>query len=113
MSEGLLMEKDFMTVPLLDTYAGLLTEKQRRLCDMYYNQDYSLAEIAEIERITRQAARDGIEKARARLMTLESCLGFSGKRQRTLDVLEKARCGQSQTETLSELSEIWEQQNGI
>lgn len=108
------MEKDFDTVLLLDTYAGLLTEKQRQLCDMYYNQDYSLAEIAEVERITRQAARDGISKARARLRSLEDCLGLSGKRQRTLEALKQARSGQRNTdEVLSELSDIWEQQNGI
>jgi predicted DNA-binding protein YlxM (UPF0122 family) len=108
------MEKDFETVLLLDTYAGLLTEKQRRLCDMYYNQDFSLAEIAEIENTTRQAARDGIAKARARLVSLEECLGLSDRRQRTLEALDKARSGQTRMEeTISELSDIWEQQNGI
>ena len=108
------MEKDFDTVLLLDTYAGLLTEKQRQLCDMYYNQDYSLAEIAEVEHITRQAARDGIGKARARLQSLEEALRLSSKRQRTLELLEQARSGQRETdEVLSELSDIWEQQNGI
>lgn len=108
------MEKDFDTVLLLDTYAGLLTEKQRQLCDMYYNQDYSLAEIAEVEHITRQAARDGIGKARVRLQSLEEALGLSRKRQRTLEALEMARSGQRQTdEVLSELSDIWEQQDGI
>ena len=108
------MEKDFDTVLLLDTYAGLLTEKQRRLCDMYYNQDFSLAEIAEIENITRQAALDGIGKARLRLQTLEKSLGLSQKRQRTLEVLERARDGQVQMdEMISELTDIWEQQNGV
>lgn len=108
------MEKDFGTVLLLDTYAGLLTEKQRRLCDMYYNQDFSLAEIAEIENITRQAVRDGIGKARARLQSLEECLGLSGRRQRTIEALERARGGQGRPdEILSEISDIWEQQNGI
>jgi predicted DNA-binding protein YlxM (UPF0122 family) len=108
------MEKDFETVLLLDTYAGLLTEKQRRLCDMYYNQDFSLAEIAEIESTTRQAARDGIAKARTRLAALEECLGLCAKRQRTLEALERARGGQGcMDEIIDELSDIWEQQNGI
>jgi predicted DNA-binding protein YlxM (UPF0122 family) len=108
------MEKDFRTVLLLDTYAGLLTEKQRRLCDMYYNHDFSLAEIAEIESTTRQAALDGIGKARSRLQTLEESLGLSHRRQRTLQVLERARGGQVRMdEMISELSDIWEQQNGV
>ncbi|MGI5919408.1 MAG: DNA-binding protein [Christensenellales bacterium] len=114
MSEGLPMVKDFNTVLLLDTYAGLLTEKQRRLCDMYYNQDFSLAEIAEIENTTRQAAMDGIGKARSRLKALEKSLGLSHRRQRTLEILERARSGQVQMdEMISELSDIWEQQNGV
>ena len=108
------MEKDFKTVLLLDTYAGLLTEKQRRLCDMYYNQDFSLAEIAEIENTTRQAVRDGIGKARARLISLEEGLGLSQRRQRTIEAIERARSGQSRMEEIiDELSDIWEQQNGI
>ena len=65
MSEGLPMEKDFQTVLLLDTYAGLLTEKQRRLCDMYYNQDFSLTEIAEIGMLMTSGKRSGDEAAAA------------------------------------------------
>jgi predicted DNA-binding protein YlxM (UPF0122 family) len=73
---GVIVEKDFDTVLLLDIYSGLLTQKQLRLCDMYYNQDYSLSEIAEIENTTRQAARDGIGKAKQKLKSFDDSLGL-------------------------------------
>jgi hypothetical protein len=111
------VEKDFETVVLLDMYAGLLTEKQRRLCDMYYNQDYSLAEIADIERTTRQAVRDGIEKARGKLHNTEQRLGLSQKRAKTLLTLgramEAARSDTAVTGLLEEISDIWESDNGV
>ena len=111
------MEKDFETVVLLDMYAELLTEKQRRLCDMYYNQDYSLAEIADIENTTRQAARDGIEKARERLRDTERRLGLSQKRVRTLlavaRAMEAAQGNETLTDILEEISDLWESENGV
>ncbi len=111
------MEKDFETVLLLDMYAGLLTEKQRALCDMYYNQDYSLAEIAEIEKTTRQAVRDGIEKAREKLHDTERKLGLYGKRALTLAALnrlrETANDDAALKEALEEISDIWESDNGV
>ncbi len=106
------MEKDFETVLLLDTYGLLLTEKQQRLCDMYYNQDYSLAEIAQIEDSTRQAARDGIGKARQKLLFYEQCLGLSQKRERTLDVLGRMRAlledRPEAVALIDEITDIWE-----
>ena len=85
------MEKDFETVLLLDIYGGLLTQKQLRLCDMYYNQDYSLSEIAEIENTTRQAARDGIAKARQKLVYIEQHLHMCEKRSKTLNAISQVR----------------------
>lgn len=108
------MEKDFETVLLLDIYAPLLTVKQQRLCDMYYNQDYSLAEIADIERTTRQAVRDGIEKARRKLQSFESSLCFNARRQKTLTAAEQAREGAlTITQLTDTLLDIWEIRNGI
>jgi predicted DNA-binding protein YlxM (UPF0122 family) len=110
------VEKDLETVMLLDVYSGLLTEKQLRLCDMYYNQDYSLSEIAEIERTTRQAARDGISKARQKLISFEQALGLCERRQRTNVAIEKARmlAGDNEMkEIIDEISDIWGNDNGV
>ncbi len=41
----------------------MLTEKQREVVEAYYNEDLSLAEIAEDRDITRQGVRDAIKRA--------------------------------------------------
>jgi uncharacterized protein len=111
------LEKDFKTVLLFDIYSGLLTEKQYRLCDMYYNQDFSLSEIAEIENSTRQAARDGITKARQKLESFESALGLCEKRTRTELIIAKARTAAHKSPALDDIIEelevIWENSDGI
>ena len=49
------MAKDLVKMSLLyDLYGGMLTEKQRELFTLYYEEDLSLAEIAQNEGITRQ-----------------------------------------------------------
>lgn len=47
---------------LLAIYGRLLTDRQYRLLDLYFNQDYSLAEIAEQENISRQAVHDSLQR---------------------------------------------------
>ena len=59
---------------LCDYYGELLTEKQKTCFDLYYNQDFSLAEIAENEGITRQGVRDSIKRAEAQLLDMEDRL---------------------------------------
>lgn len=102
---------------LLDIYSALLTEKQLRLCDMYYNQDCSLSEIAETEHTTRQAARDGIGKAKKKLKSFEDCLGLFDKKVKTINALRKAEAlAESDANVknlIKELSGIWEDDNGI
>jgi len=111
------LEKDFKAVLLMDTYSGLLTEKQLRLCDMYYNQDYSLSEIAQIEHTTRQAARDGIGKALLKLVFFESNLGICDKKARMKQAFVKA-CAFADHEPhinmiIDEISDIWESTDGV
>ena len=46
------MAKDLRITFLLDFYGDMLTEKQREVVECYYNEDLSLAEIAEEKGIT-------------------------------------------------------------
>ncbi len=64
---------------LFDFYGDLLTEKQRELFDLYYNEDLSLSEIAENAGITRQAVRDSVKRSEHTLTGLESKLGLAAK----------------------------------
>ena len=59
---------------LLEIYGKLLTEKQYDMLNDYYNNDLSLAEIAENENITRQAVRDNLKKGERKLFDYEEKL---------------------------------------
>lgn len=64
-------EKDLKFSVLLDYYDCMLTDKQRDVIDLYYNEDLSLAEIAEHENITRQGVRDSIKRGELTMLELE------------------------------------------
>lgn len=70
------MAKDMKIGMLMDFYGQLLTEKQYNTLDMYYNQDLSLAEIAEECSISRQGVRDFIKKGEKLLNEYEDKLGL-------------------------------------
>ena len=73
------MEKNVEVSMLLQIYGKLLTEKQYRVIDYYYNEDLSLSEIAENEEITRQGVRDIIKKGEKKLFEYEEKLLFMKK----------------------------------
>ena len=60
---------------LFDFYGNILTEKQQCYFDLYYNQDFSLGEIAEQEGISRQGVHDAITRAEALLQQMEDATG--------------------------------------
>ena len=64
------MEKNVQIGILCDIYGELLTEKQKDILDLYYNNNLSLAEIAEEMNITRQAVKDSIAKGEKRLFRI-------------------------------------------
>ena len=72
---------------LFDFYGEMLTEKQKDVIDLYYNEDLSLAEIAEHEGISRQGVRDNIKRGEAYLLELEEKLRFAENYQNLRSML--------------------------
>ena len=70
---------------LFDFYGDILTDRQRELFDLYYNEDLSLAEIAENCGISRQGVRDVIVRAEAAMNELEDKTGLLKRFMRMQD----------------------------
>ncbi|BAM23521.1 MULTISPECIES: putative DNA-binding protein [Streptococcus] len=56
------IEKTNRMNALFEFYAALLTDKQMNYIELYYADDYSLAEIAEEFQVSRQAVYDNIKR---------------------------------------------------
>ena len=91
------MEKNVKISMLCEIYGKLLTPKQLEILTDYYNNDLSLSEIAENNKITRQAVRDIIKKGENKLFELEEKLQIMEKMMKQEKLLQ---------EVLSELGKI-------
>ena len=76
-----MFEKNLEIGYLLDFYGDVLSERKRTVLDYYYNDDLSLAEIAEEIGISRQGVRELIKKAGEELMFYEEKLGLAKRFQ--------------------------------
>ena len=83
------MAKDLNVTILLDVYGQLLTEKQRNAIDMYYNEDLSLSEIADVIDISRQGVRESIKQGEKHLTNYEEKLGIVERFHNISSKLEK------------------------
>lgn len=83
------MAKNLEISYLLDFYGDVLTEKQRDVMEQYYNDDLSLAEIADNFGITRQGVRDAIKRGESILIELESKVGFAARYRAVRDGLAR------------------------
>ena len=73
---------------LLDFYGEILTDRQREFFDLYYNEDLSLAEIAENYGISRQGVRDAIVRAENTMTELEDKTGLLRRFMRLRDKID-------------------------
>ena len=71
-----LLENNTQMCWLLDFYGGLLTAKQREILSLYFEEDYSLTEIGELNNVSRQNIYDIIYRASRHLKNYEQKLNL-------------------------------------
>lgn len=71
-----MFEKNLEIGYLLDFYGDILPQRRRDMMELYYNDDLSLAEIAEQMHVTRQAVRETVKRTEQELMFYEEKLGL-------------------------------------
>ncbi len=82
------MKKDtvYLTM-LLDYYGELLTDKQREYFDLHYNQDLTLAEIGEMNGISRQGVWEIVRRAEATMRDIDERTGLVCRRSERREAL--------------------------
>ena len=83
------LEKTQRVNLLIDCYGELLTQKQQLYLEYYYQDDYSLSEIAEILNVSRNAVYDNLKKAVHSLEKDEEKLQLMKKHQERLDLIQR------------------------
>lgn len=74
-----MFEKNLNISLLLDFYGDILTERQNEMLNMYYNEDCSLAEIADSFSISRQGVRSVLKKSETVLIDMENKLQLASR----------------------------------
>ncbi len=85
------MDEAYFRTMLFDFYGELLTDKQKEYFDLHYNEDLSLAEIAQSEGISRQGVWDIIRRAEESMRRYEEKTGLVarfGRERSLIDSLE-------------------------
>ena len=80
------------TLALYERYGALLTEHQRKVVDLYWRSDWSLAEIAAHQGTSRAAVHDIVRRATLALGEYEKRLGLlaeAARRQREIEALKR------------------------
>ncbi len=86
-----MIEKTLRINHLFDFYQVLLTSKQRAYMQDYYEHDYSLAEIAEDNSVSRQAIFDNIKRTELVLEDYENKLHLFEKFQQRQSLFEQMK----------------------
>jgi predicted DNA-binding protein YlxM (UPF0122 family) len=84
-----MFEKNMKIAYLIDFYADVLDDHTRDIMKAYYNDDLSLAEIAEDEGISRQGIRHIVKKGEDQLLFLESKLAVARRHEEIIEISDE------------------------
>jgi len=74
---------------LYDIYGELLTEKQRTYFEYYYLSDYSLSEISELLKVSRNAVHMQLKNVVSHLEHYEKTLNMLQKNQKIRKIIDQ------------------------
>jgi predicted DNA-binding protein YlxM (UPF0122 family) len=110
-----MLEKTNQVNLLFDFYAPLLKGKQRKYLELYYLDDLSLSEIAEMYDVSRQAVYDHIKRAEKQLFEYEQKLQLASRHQlrktvcaRMTRLVDALPAGEAREELLTLLHQLAE-----
>lgn len=75
-------------VVLYDYYGNLLTENQQKIFEDTYFHDHSLAEVSEINNVSRNAIHKQLKSIEEKLNHYEDKLGLMKKREEILKIVK-------------------------
>jgi len=101
-----MLEKTNRMNYLYDFYQSLLTPKQQSYMSLYYLDDYSLGEIAEEYKVSRQAVYDNIKRTEAMLEEYEEKLLLFHKFQERNKLLVKLKESLSEDQQLALVAQL-------
>ena len=105
------MNADNVRISMLcDIYGALLSDKEREALTLYYDEDLSLAEIADNIGITRQGVRDSIKRAEAQLLEMEERLGLA---RRFREMKQQLEAVSRNAHEIRELNDRWNRSHEI
>ncbi len=87
------MEKKVQLSWYLAFYGEMLKENQREIARLYFEEDYSLAEIAQQFSVSRQSIHDTVSRVEKTLTDFEDKLGLASRFERLENGLQA--CGEA------------------
>lgn len=86
-----MMKKKMRERYLFDFYGELLTDKQKQILEYHYNDDYSLAEIAEVLCVSRQGIFDVVKRSRLIMESYEEKLSLMAKFLKNQNIIKEVQ----------------------
>lgn len=83
------MDKRIYLNNLYDYYKDLFTEKQQEYFEDYYYNNFSLAEIAENNDVSRNAVHNQLKTVEQKLVEFEQKLGLYEKKDTIISLISK------------------------